>query len=124
MNSGRPRGGHVGSARTARARCRLRWQGHPLHRPPLRRDVLLGFHPLRQLIHRDLHIGQVFVDLQAGLRAGLAGPIQHGAECMLKLFVHQAPPRRLQPPRRHPRLRHPPLLHEVTCFLEFGRGRQ
>ena len=39
-----------------------------------------------------VQIGQVFVDLQAGLRAGLAGPIQHGAECMLKLFVHQAPP--------------------------------
>ena len=56
MNSGHPRGGHVGSSRTTRARCRLRWQGHPLHRPPLRRDVLLGFHPLRQLIHRDLHV--------------------------------------------------------------------
>ncbi|KAM3332544.1 hypothetical protein ACQJBY_027993 [Aegilops geniculata] len=68
-------------------------------------------------------ISQVFVDLQAGLRAGLAGPIQHGAECMLKLFIHQAPPRRLRPPRRCPRLRQSPLLHEVICLLEFGRGR-
>ncbi|XP_037412204.1 uncharacterized protein LOC119275457 [Triticum dicoccoides] len=145
MNSGRRRGGHVGSSRTARARCRLRWQGHPLHRPPLRRDVLLGFHPLRQLIHRDLHrtwslemrkrtaaaathallllIGQVFVDLQACLRAGLAGPIQHGTMCLLKLFVYQVSPHRLRPPRRRPRLRQPPLLHEVICFLQFGRGR-
>ena len=71
-----------------------------------------------------VQIGQVFVDLQAGLRAGLASPIQHGAECMLKCFFHQALPRRLRPPRRRPCLCQPPLLHEVICFLEFGRGRR
>ncbi|KAI4995941.1 hypothetical protein ZWY2020_040443 [Hordeum vulgare] len=50
----RPRGRHVGPARAARPRRRLGRQGHPLHRPPLWRDLLLGFHPLRQLIRRHL----------------------------------------------------------------------